>query len=262
MGYDAVADPNPDHVIWRLLALPRPQGLKLLPELWTSGARPEAAKLPKTAISLIIQYKRPEWITGGRAAQWHFWNRPYFRFPINSVQQAKLHRLEQATAPHAMVRYASPAFWTVEELEVAQHRFRVLQSTGFVAPENLHGHKFWTYSAPGNDGRANPGASSLYFESYGGLLHSISNSYPHLSGSGLQIRQLEAQGNALRYRNPILRNAVDMWAQGLRTIRGVTNEMALQVRDYATVQSAVASAGAHWLIVDLEKMELPNEDEA
>jgi hypothetical protein len=52
LGYDAAADPRREHLIWAVLAAPRPRGIRLVPEHWDPGKRPPAERLPPTSVSL------------------------------------------------------------------------------------------------------------------------------------------------------------------------------------------------------------------
>lgn len=83
LGYDATADPSHDHLIWRLLRVPRPAGLRLLPAHWSRGPQPTAGSLPVTPISLILQYKRPEYLFGPTAKQWRM---PPLGVPITGLR--------------------------------------------------------------------------------------------------------------------------------------------------------------------------------
>lgn len=38
-GYDTVADPGSSHVLWRILAIPRPPGIRLVPDHWSPAVR-------------------------------------------------------------------------------------------------------------------------------------------------------------------------------------------------------------------------------
>jgi hypothetical protein len=110
VGYDAVTAPAREHVIWQLLRVRRPGGLCLVPELWLPGRQPPADRLPRSAISLVLQFKRPDYLFGHRAAQWHMWHQPFYRFRRLSHQHAILLRLERQLGDQALVRYAAPAF--------------------------------------------------------------------------------------------------------------------------------------------------------
>lgn len=163
LGYDAAVTASARHPIWNVLQIPRPTGVRLLPTFWRGGKQPAAKQLPRTLVSLVVQFKRPEYLHTGTAAQWRFWGEPYFRFARQTHQQRILRRLERAVGPHALVRYAAPAFWRWRDLEAAQLGATVLKESGFVSPEALDRHHVWTYVRPGIDGRANPGGKRAQF---------------------------------------------------------------------------------------------------
>lgn len=169
LGYDAAAAPSARHVIWRVLQAPRPPGLRLLPSLW-SGKQPPADRLPVTPVTLVLQFKRPEYMIGPTAAQWGLWRQPYFRFQRSDRQQRILAALERSAAGDALIRYAAPAFWQVQDLETAHLRSEVLLRSGFVSPASLTGHRWWTYDTPGTSGRANRRGDYARFESIDDLL--------------------------------------------------------------------------------------------
>jgi len=137
VGYDVAADPVANHRIWRILSVPRPAGVRLVPDMWERAAAPSASALPRIPLSLFVQYKRPEFLRGPRAAQRRHWNRPYFRITRAASQHRVLLRLERRLGDAALVRYAAPAFWQRHELEVAHLRRSVLAQTGFVAPSAI-----------------------------------------------------------------------------------------------------------------------------
>ena len=141
VGYDAIAHADSEHVIWQILALPRPPGVRLVPELWKGGQSPRAASLPSHPVNLFLQYKRPEWMYGHRAAQWSYWRSSFYRFTLEQRQQEVLLRLEANLSSDAIVRYASPAFSDLSELEARQLAGEILNGSGFVAPSSLQGHK-------------------------------------------------------------------------------------------------------------------------
>jgi hypothetical protein len=87
--------------------------------MWSPGVNPPASRLPPTPVSLILQYKRPEYLSGPRAEQWRFWRQPYFRFGRTSDQHTVLRRLERNLGSDAIVRYAAPAFWRRGDLDAA-----------------------------------------------------------------------------------------------------------------------------------------------
>jgi hypothetical protein len=170
VGYDAVAHPDRDHLIWSLLNVPRPRGLRLVQPLWTPGTVPASSDLPSRPVSLILQYKRPDYLFGPAAAQWLFWHAPYYRFARTTHQHQVLRRLERRLGDRAIVRYAAPAFSTRAALEHRHLRRSVIEGSGFVSPRGLGNHEVWTYQGPGLIGRRNPRGTPLVFESFTNLV--------------------------------------------------------------------------------------------
>ena len=131
------------------------------------------AKLPQHPVSFVVQFKRPEYLQGSGAAQYHYWNQPYFRFTRSKGQHSVLRGLERSLLGSAVVRYASPAFHRVAELEHAQLRGHVVDSTGFVSPVRLGRHATWTYISPGTVGRGNPDGEEMPFAIFDALFSAV-----------------------------------------------------------------------------------------
>lgn len=253
VGYDAAADPGPDHVLWELLRLPRPKGIVLLPQYWKSAAMPGEKKLPRSAVSVILQFKRPEYLRHPNAAQWHLWRKPFFRFSRQAIQHQVLVGLEGVLEGEALVRYASPAFLTLGMLELAQLTETVLASTGFVRPTDIGNHKTWTYIEPGSDGRANPRGRFRSFETIDELFASVDREGTRQSTSELALpgREMSLMSDTLRHRRPTLRKLVDPWLQVVeRADLGLSVGQLGELRDYVTVQSMIRKIEANWLLID------------
>ncbi len=256
LGYDAASAPPHDHVIWQILAVPRPRGVQLVSGYWQTGMRPPASRLPAAPISLVVQYKRPEFLYGGRAKQWRLWHEPYLRFTVAARQQSVLLRLDRQLGSEALVRYAAPAFWQRGEFDAALLSRSMLTQTGFVSPERLAGHRVWTYVAPGQDGRPNPSGRPTRFEVLDELLGSRERSVlPPTSGTELVVREglqahLRRVAGAAREREPRLRRAVDAWAADLREqVPELEPQPRASVVDLATIATVISAYGAAWYLV-------------
>jgi hypothetical protein len=248
VGYDAAVAPSSDHPLWRLLRVPRPRGLRLLPAHWASGVQPKTEELPSVAISLILQYKRPEHLFGANAKQWSFWGQPYFRFTRSSRQQRILAQLERNVGIAATVRYAAPAFWRRGELEAAQLQGQALARSGFVGPTDLARHRVWTYRLPGIDGRANPTGSRRPFDTFEELFSRWPPSAPGelVPYEGLSDHLL-ALGTAAMERNPTLRRKIEAWLRALPSRDlGLDSEQIRQVGDLAAIVTVTDQIGASW----------------
>ena len=257
VGYDAIAAPVASHVVWQLLRVPRPPGIRLLPRFWYPGETPSAARLPEQPVSLVLQYKRPQYLHGPRAAQWSYWHQPYYRFTRRDFQHKVLRRLERALGSAAVVRYASPAFWRYAELEAAAVTHQVLRLTGFVPPLAMGSHRVWTYVQPGIGGRANPTARHVPFETTDQLFASWGTP----PDSSLSVRagalpdrlgiHLGVIAQAARSQEPLLRHKVAEWVRRVRSRELLLSDTGLQQLAYvATITSLMDRIGATWHIAD------------
>ena len=250
-GYDSAADPGHNHVLWRILSTPRPEGVRLVPAHWPHAGGLQAAKLPSHPVSFIVQFKRPEYLQGSSAAQYHFWNQPYYRFTRAAFQHSQLRGLESRVVGEALVRYASPAFHRYAELERAQLRGKVVDSTGFVSPGRLGRHKTWTYIAAGTVGRGNPDGEQVEFDVFDALF-----SAPRRTGNGQLVTRsglqehLASLASACREVAARRSRTVDAWAVAAQEVAEVPEDIVTGLRDYAVVQSFVSHLGATWWLLD------------
>jgi len=255
VGYDAAAAPSPAHVVWRILRMPRPSGVRLLPTMWQPQPQPDGARLPRTPVTLVLQFKRPEYMFGPAARQWRLWHRPYYRFELRPGQQRVLSTLEGNAGLDVLVRYAAPAFWQRGDLEAAHLRREVLGQSGFVSPQELKGHRWWTYLGPGIDGQANQFNRFTRFETWGDVVEALSVHVP----SPRALVPVEALGDhvvrvgdaAAEAAPAALRRQVINWARMLRRSEPeLTGETVARVRAIAMISTSVAKAGAVWFLAD------------
>jgi hypothetical protein len=256
VGYDAAAAPDRASAVWRVLNVSRPKGLRLLQPHWQPGDLPEPGDLPQRPVSLLLQYKRPDYVMGAAGKQWRLWHEPYFRFFARPRHQhAVLRRLQRNLGMEAVVRYAAPAFWRRADLEQHHLRRKVIEATGFVSPTRLGGHVIWTYRRPGIDGLANPHGRSLPFESITQLAQSLQSI--HETGTQLVVFgerplavHLRRLGEAARYRNPAIRKKTEQWLRNaLLGGLGLTRDTLEHVADLAAITTLMAQLGGTWHVV-------------
>lgn len=253
VGYDAAAAPARRHLIWQLLGVPRPSGLRLIPDLWSPAQQPPPHRLPDTPVSLILQFKRPEYLFGHRATQWPMWHQPFFRFMRTGEQHRILLRLERRLADQALVRYAAPAFWRRSELEAAHLLRQVLSLTGFAKPSDFGRHRVWSYIGPGTHGRGNPAGRLkpfMTFEQLVGQTPARAVSSKEL----VRVRSFDEHllflGEAAAERQPALRSALSTWAVQLRSadlsLTSSTQRLIVALTSIVTLTSRV---GASWRVL-------------
>lgn len=162
LGYDAFGNVPATDPVWGILGF-FPQGVRLQAHHWRGApAQPDQnhPSWPTRATNLLLQFKRPEYMILDTAGQWGLWKKPYYRFKItNAVQQQTLSALDRELSKRnrAVVRYASPAFYTYKDLTKYTLATKVVTMSNFVEPSKLDGHKVWTYVDQGTYGQANPG---------------------------------------------------------------------------------------------------------
>jgi hypothetical protein len=203
---------------------------------------------------LILQFKRPTFLHGARAAQWGYWRQPFYRFERTAHQHRVLTKLERRLGDAALVRYAAPAFWRRGELERAHHQRTVLRRSGFVSPVELGTHKVWTYVSAGLDGRANPSGRRLPFRTFDDLFERLGPVAAEARQAVVASRDpfeqhLDALGRAARDRAPTLRRRVEEWTYRLRAQRlDLTNLQVRQLADIASIVTLTSEIGALWCL--------------
>lgn len=264
-GFDAAADPGSDHPLWRVLRVPRPPGLVLVPPLWSGPRRAVvgASELPSLPVSLILQFKRPEYLKATQAKQWHMWQAPYYRFRRDRAQHVVLKRLETRVSSQAVIRYAAPAFHSIGDLEGAQLSASVINRSSHVSPATLGTHAVWTYNTAGTVGRGNPSGRYVDLESFSRFImpylvtETATSQFEVVRYSGLR-EHLASLGAACRERQPQLRRMLDQWTSAL-VQRDIPSDRLQPLVDYASILSLLTAQNASWWIFDGSAQSLRDE---
>ncbi|NEA36864.1 hypothetical protein [Streptomyces sp. SID13031] len=211
-----------------------------------------AEQLPRMPLSLMLQFKRPEYLTTANASQWKLWSNPYYRFVRAAEQHRVLRRLDRSLAGDVTVRYAAPAFHLLSDLEAAQLAGEVIARSGHVSPEELGSHKVWTYQVSGTTGQGNPDGAELPFSTLQQLFvrqPAVAETVGQVSVyEGLE-RHLDTVAVVCRERNPALRGVIDRWQQSLaRSNLGLDRRAALI--NYATIQTFCSWQRISWWLLD------------
>lgn len=259
LGFDAAANPGSGHVLWKVLAHPRPAGVVLAPPLWglLKTLQPKTSSIPSYPVSLFLQFKRPEHVHGPTAKQWKLWKHAYYRFKRTTHQQQTLARLERRLGAQAAVRYAAPAFHTIAQFESAQLAGTVIAQSGHVPPARLRKHVWWTYDSPGTYGRANPNGNRYLFEPFAfvvdvalaGVRTSRELEVYRGDDDAARLRNhLSALAQACRGREPALRSSVDAWVSQLDSLQ-LEPPVVESLRDYASIQSLMSRDNMSWWLL-------------
>lgn len=131
-----------------------PRGVEITKDLWKwARGIPKIRHFPKIRANVFVQYKVPEYIESHNGKEYSYWRDSYFRYFIESKQNKRLVRLENNSTQSAVVVYASPAFWTYEQLMEHGINRTLVTNSNFTKPSQLTNHKRYTYRNSGTFGR-------------------------------------------------------------------------------------------------------------
>jgi hypothetical protein len=154
LGIDCALTPG-DARIWKLLGLPAPTGTAIGAstfQAWPSSFPPGAS--PPFLASLFVQYKRPDYLTTRRAAEWQHHGSPYYRIHLTPHQHQRLIDLSQTVGSDGVVLYVAPSFWRYDELWLKQGAGQIMEASMLKSASQLaSGHHRWTWT-PGGRGSA------------------------------------------------------------------------------------------------------------
>ena len=135
---------------WRL----NTTGIRLSPDAWQEYFKIADHHFSSCCFNLFVQHKRPEYIGSLMGKERSHWKHPYFRYDIDSNQQAGLEKLEMVAGSNALVTYACAAFHTRRELLEHAIKTTLIESSNFVRPGDLVAHNRYSFDMPGSTGWA------------------------------------------------------------------------------------------------------------
>ena len=173
IGIDAAVDPMKTHAIWRILSVQIPRSIGLSPTLWPALPRQFHNAIPGRFCSLFLQFKIPIYQDSRRAKYHTRIGGPYFEVGITPHQQVALSKLEARVAGKAVVRYASPAFWSRNDFDTFDARRRVLNNSAYIAPAQIRSHRKWMYAGISGPTVLNPNPEGVPSETWAGIIREL-----------------------------------------------------------------------------------------
>jgi len=111
--------------------------------------------LPSFAINLLIQAKRPQYLSGVNATLSRLGiKHDYWRFEISQHQHDLLAAIQRTLANRALLIYASTAFDTYQELYEYTANNQLVENCAYVSVPRMTEHHSWNYDHPGTSGVA------------------------------------------------------------------------------------------------------------
>jgi hypothetical protein len=105
-------------------------------------------------MNLLFQYKRPEYLKGHNAKEWHDWGTAYYRYKLYPEQRNILCRLGKRLKNRVEILYAAPAIENLEGLIRAHLNRCVFERTNFTKASKLGKHSVVTYMKAGRCSKA------------------------------------------------------------------------------------------------------------
>lgn len=156
LGFDAAANSR-NRNLWRIVGhpfwfWPYFSGVNLFDIAEKLEAKIETFtnRIPQINANLLLQYKRPVFITSSRGGEWLHWNEPYYRYSIDKEQCDLLNKIEKSFGNQALVLYASPAICSLDELVSAKQNKEIIEKSNFQKPSGLGNHRKNTYTQAGS----------------------------------------------------------------------------------------------------------------
>ncbi|EPL3991177.1 hypothetical protein M2010_002182 [Providencia stuartii] len=135
-------------------------------------------------VNLLLQYKRPQYITNSTGAEWHLWNQKYFRYELYAQQHALLSHIETTFGNDAVVLYAAPSVVDVDDLVTLKIANSIIDNTNFRRARELDGHHRNTYIKAGTYSQACSEPEKI--ENFN-LIEMIEAMQPHQSEDNAQL---------------------------------------------------------------------------
>jgi hypothetical protein len=246
LGIDAAADPAKYHAIWRIMSVHIPRRIPLSPALWPGLPRHFHDQIRGRYCSLFMQFKRPVYQDGKRAKYHGRFGGPYFEVGITPHQQKILLQLQNRVRQRAVVRYASPAFWSRADFDLHDKHRSVLANSAFIAPSRVNRHKKWMYAGTSGKVVLNPDPEDAVGEAWEAVLGELNERATRESLTA-HVRSLAA--SALGYEEPQVARAETSWLRRLAQYGRFSPEDQALLVDLSVIAGAAEEADSTWVVL-------------
>lgn len=252
LGIDAATNARDAHRIWRVLNANIPRRMPLSPTLWPRLPRRYHSAISGRVVSLFFQFKVPKYNDSKKAKHRAAFTTPYYEVKITKHQQSRLAQLQQRVQARALVRYASPAFWTRADFDAHAARRQVLSQSAYMIPSRVGTHQKWFYAGPSGKAILNPDPEDVDSEAWEtitalmGARAREESLRTHVQALAQELR--EAQPQQTNQQNAI-------WLAAIREYARLSPDDEAYLIDLRAVVEAAEQADATWLV-----MLSPDED--
>jgi len=246
LGIDAATNPRDAHRIWRILNVNLPRRVFLSPALWPMLPRRFHSAISGRFVSLFIQFKVPKFNDSKKAKYRAQFGSPYFEVAFTRHQQFRLAELHQRVRSRAIVRYASPAFWTRTDFDRISAQRSVLSQSAYLIPSSVGTHKKWMYAGSSGKVILNPNPEEIEFEAWQTLAELMGKQAreeslrSHVTDLAHSIRETQNQSTS---------KGEPDWLSTIREYVKLSPEDEKHLIDIRTVFDAAEQADTTWVVM-------------
>ena len=245
VGIDAATNARDAHRIWRILNVHIPRRMPLSPAIWPHLPCRFHEQISGRLVSLFFQFKVPKYHDSKRSKYRVQFDAPYYSVAITQHQQRRLVELQRRVQSRALVRYASPAFWTRTDFDRYAGKRQILEQSAYIVPSRIKDHKKWMYAGPSGKVILNPDPELIDPESWALLIDSMSQMAQeeslreHVARIARSIRESDE--------SPIDPEAA--WLSAVREYAQLSPDDVTALLDLRTVADAAEQADTSWVVM-------------
>ncbi|MGQ0628876.1 MAG: hypothetical protein ACT4PL_12350 [Phycisphaerales bacterium] len=246
LGIDAATNARDAHRIWRVLNANVPRRMSLSPTLWPRLPRRFHSAISGRVVSLFFQFKVPKYNDGKKAKYRAAFGTSYYEVKITRHQQNRLAELHKRVQARAIVRYASPAFWTRADFDTHAARRNVLSQSAYMIPSRVGTHRKWMYATPSGKAMLNPDPEEVDSEAWESLVAQMGE---RAQEESLRVH-VRALAQALRdTQSEQAYQPGTVWLSAIREYARLSPEDEAYLIDLRAVVDAAEQADTAWLVM-------------
>lgn len=247
IGFDAAYDVQGFHKVWNILRVQIPRRIHISPSLWPRLPKSNHADIPSRFCSLFMQYKRPNYQDSPRAKHWKA-KGDYYEIGINGKQRRVLQEFESKVSGQAVVRYASPAFWSNSDFETHDEKKEILDFSAYLSPAEMKSHKKWMFTSDSTGFTTffNPDFEEGKFESWKVLVGRIFNTLGKETTLRFHVARLAA---SIRGQELFKTDLESLTINRISQYMEISPENLQLLYDTQTVARAAHAQGLEWTVV-------------
>lgn len=220
--------------------------MSLSPTLWPRLPRRFHSAISGRVVSLFFQFKVPKYNDGKKAKYRAAFGTSYYEVKITGHQQNRLAELQKRVQARAIVRYASPAFWTRADFDTHAARRNVLSQSAYMIPSRVGTHKKWMYATPSGKAMLNPDPEEVDSEAWESLIAQMGE---RAQEESLRVH-VRALAQALRdTQSEQAYQPGTVWLSAIREYARLSPEDEAYLIDLRAVVDAAEQADTAWLVM-------------